>query len=82
MRVVVILLLLSIAAGCAGPRVEYVPTKCPVPPEVVFKADPVDSLSDNSNLADIATAYRVSRLQWKSMAKDLKFKLDAYRGLK
>lgn len=71
-----------VTLGCAGTRVEYVPTKCPVPPEVVFEADPVDTLSDNSSLAEIATAYRVSRLQWKNTAKDLKLKLDVYRGIK
>lgn len=79
-RLLLVSLLASTVIGCAGTRVEYVPTKCPIPPEVVFEADPVDTLSDNASLAEVATAYRVSRLQWKNVAKDLKLKLDVYRG--
>lgn len=79
LRYLTLLLTLNLTA-CAGAKVEYVPAKCPVPPVVVFEADPVDSLKDDSSLADVAQAYRISRLQWRSSAKDLKLKLDAYRS--
>lgn len=80
MRRLLILMTAVCLTGCAsGPRVEYVPVKCPVPSPVVFEADPVEALSDAASLADIAVAYRVSRLQWKKAAEELKLKLDVYR---